>query len=133
MFYNTFLLIRDFRALYSYSIMQTIKIDQRSFLSSYSSLAYFFIKLAVSTQTHKNRPYAKHVSPFLYYVNLSIFYQLLSQSNTFSTLYIVTKINLHIKSAAITVTTISFLVYLPVKIAISTYAIAPTPIPFEIE
>lgn len=47
--------------------------------------------------------------------------------------YIVTKINLHTKSAAITVTTISFLVYLPVKIAISTYAIAPTPIPFEIE
>lgn len=47
--------------------------------------------------------------------------------------YIATKANLAQKSAAITVMTMSFFVYLPVKRVISTYAIAPTPIPLEME
>ena len=47
--------------------------------------------------------------------------------------YIVTNINLQTNNAAITVITISFLVYFLVNNAIITYAIAPIPIPFDIE
>ena len=41
--------------------------------------------------------------------------------------------NLRMKSMEIIVTIMSFLVYLPVKIAIRVYAIAPIPIPFAME
>ena len=47
--------------------------------------------------------------------------------------YIVINKNLAANNIAIIVTTISFLLYFPVNNEIKTYAIAPTPIPFEIE
>ena len=47
--------------------------------------------------------------------------------------YIVTRKNLNVKRIAIQVTTISFLVNLPVASLIRTYAIAPTAIPLDIE
>ena len=46
---------------------------------------------------------------------------------------VLTKTNLKANKRAITVTTISFLEYLPVNNWIITYAIAPTAIPFDIE
>lgn len=45
----------------------------------------------------------------------------------------VTKANLAMKISAIRVATRSFLVYLPVKRVMRTYAIQPMPIPLEIE
>ena len=47
--------------------------------------------------------------------------------------YIVISKNLSVKSTAITVTTISFFVYLPVTSLMITYAIAPIAIPLDIE
>ena len=46
---------------------------------------------------------------------------------------VLTNTNLNANRIAITVTTMSFLEYLPVNNLIKTYAIAPTAIPFEIE
>ena len=47
--------------------------------------------------------------------------------------YMVTRKKRAVKRTAITVTTISFLVYLPVKSVMRVYAIAPIAIPLEIE
>lgn len=58
-----------------------------------------------------------------------VFYVINSGAN----FYIDTSAKRATNNAAIIVITISFLVYLPVSNVISTYAIAPTPIPLEIE